>query len=56
MLSERHRIWGPFRRKSWFYAMGTAPKFIDGQLAQEISELMDPELDPEKQMAERFNS
>lgn len=35
-------------------ALGTQPKFIEGAFANEISKLIDPELDPEKQMHPNF--
>lgn len=36
-------------------AMGTSPKFIDGELATRLSQIMDPNLDPEKQMLPWIN-
>lgn len=56
MLSEKNKVWGPFKKKSYYYAMGTAPKFIDGELGRSISAFMDPNLDPEKQMLKGMNN
>lgn len=36
-------------------AMGTSPKFIDGALAKCLANMMDPSLDPEKQMLPWIN-
>lgn len=34
---------------------GTSPRFIDGPFAREVAKLMNPTLDPEKQMRRPFN-
>lgn len=35
--------------------MGTSPKFIQGALAHRLAQMMDPDLDPEKQMLPWIN-
>lgn len=55
-ITARKRIlFGLFEKKTWPFAMGTTPKFILGEFANAASELMDPNLDPEKQMQENYN-
>jgi len=56
-------LWVGARRTKFPYfgyekipALGTQPKFIEGAFANKISSLMNPELDPEKQMLPGFGS
>lgn len=42
------------RRKS-VSTFGTSPRFLSGDFARGCAALMDPDLDPEKQMRKRFN-
>jgi len=59
---RRSYLWVGCRRTSFPYlgikkvpALGTQPKFIRGEFARELSNLMDPNLDPEKQMLPHIN-
>lgn len=59
---RRPYLWVGHRRKGYPYlgvkkipALGTQPKFICGSFARELSDLMDPNLDPEKQILPSIN-
>lgn len=49
------RGWGPLKLKIGTRTFGTAPAFLKTGFARAISELLDPALDPEKQMLGGFN-
>lgn len=59
---RRDYLWVGQRRQGFFPfgtkkipAMGTSPKFIRGELANRLARMMDPDLDPEKQMLPWIN-
>jgi hypothetical protein len=59
---QRKYLWLPRKRKKFPFigsekvpALGTQPKFIKGDFARKISDLLDPNLDPEKQMLPEMN-
>jgi len=60
---RKEYLWVSAKRNKFPYvgyekipALGTQPKFIEGAFANKISSLMNPELDPEKQMLPSFGS
>ena len=60
-LKRKKYLWVGVKRTKFPYfgyekipALGTQPKFIDGAFANKISSLMNPDLDPEKQMLPSF--
>lgn len=55
IFKERIRLGGVKVWTKRSYGMGTSPKFILGEVARRFAELMDPRLDPEKQMDPQIN-
>jgi hypothetical protein len=53
-VGQRRRGLFPFGTRK-IPAMGTSPKFIQGALAHRLAQMMDPDLDPEKQMLPWIN-
>jgi hypothetical protein len=53
--TRKDRLLGIVYRRTKFNAFGTSPGFFDGAFMRSCADLINPDLDPEKQMRKKYN-